>query len=378
MAKQTGILKLPNGRFRARYFAGYDAKGKRQYPAKTFDTQGEAIRWRSEQISAKGPGSLEGHGVSVAQYLDQWLATKHTLRENSKNMYRQSIDSYIKPGLGHIRLTRLSASQIEQWQTELLNRVSASTVATARTLLFGALKKAVRMNLIRSNPVEGTDGPGRGDPNCYPLTVEEALRFVCACTDSRYGLLFELALATGIRPEESIGLCWADLELGGARGIVRVKRVIHHLRGGGWRWHEPKTKNSERAIVFPSELVAKVADHRKAQLEQKLKTGQHWKSNDLVFCTSMGEPVRYCVLQKEFKTIVERAKLPPSIRLYDLRHSFVTFSLLAGVSAKVVSREAGHASVAFTLDRYGSVLEEMHETASDKREGLLKSRAINN
>jgi integrase len=376
MGKQTGVLKLSNGRFRARYFAGYDSKGKRQYPAKTFDTQSEAIKWRAERISAKGPGSLDGHGVTVALYLDQWLVTKHALRENSRRMYQQSIDAYVKPGLGHIRLTRLTASQIEQWQAELLNRVSASTVASARTLLFGALKKATGMNLMRSNPVEATDGPGRGKPERYPLSVEEALRFVSACVGSRFGLLFELMLSTGLRPEEAIGLCWSDLELN-SRGVVRVRRVVHHLATGGWRWHEPKTKNSERAIVFSGDLAAKLSDHRKAQLQQKLKVGQHWKNNDLVFTTLMGEPVRYCVLQKEFRTIVDNAQLPKAITIYTLRHAFVTFSLIAGVDAKTVSREAGHATVSFTLDRYGHVLEEMHESAADKREGLLKSRAIN-
>ncbi len=140
----------------------------------------------------------------------------------------------------------------------------------------------------------------------------------------------------------------------------------------------PKQKTASGRIVFPAELAAKLLDHRKAQLEQKLKVGQHWRANDLVFPTKAGEPVRYCVLHRHFKTILERAKLPATIKPYDLRHSFVTFSLLTGVDDKTVSQEAGHAKVSFTLDHYGSVLEEMHETASDKREGLLKSRARKN
>lgn len=375
--RQTGIKKLPNGRFRARYFAGYDAKGKRQYPAKTFDTQSEAIRWRSEQVSAKNPGRhFEGRGQTVAQYLDRWLVMKkQVLRENSLKMYEQSLDAYVKPALGHIRLTRLTPSHIEAMQAELLTRVSGSTAASARLLLNGALKKAQRLGLIRVNPVESTDGPSRGKPKRYPLTVEEVLRLVLACDGSRFGLLFRLALESGLRPEELIGLQWGCLELG-SRGVVRVKRVIHHVSGGGWRWHSPKTKNGVRSIVFHGELAARLAEHRKAQLEQKLKAGQYWRAHDLVFCTSLGEPVRPCALQKEFKTVLVRAELPSSVRLYDCRHFFVTSSLLAGIDAKTVSHEAGHATVAFTLDHYGNVLEEMHESASDKRAELMKSRAI--
>jgi integrase len=374
MAKHTGIRKLPNGRFRARYFAGYDSKGKRRYPAKTFDTQRAALDWRAEQVSARGPGSVDGCSTTLAAFLDQWLASKHNIRDNTRETYSETIEQYIKPGLGNIKLNRLSAQQIENWQTELLKRLGPTTVSHARTVLYGACKKAVRMNLIRANPVAGTDGPGRSNKKTYPLTVEEALRFVPACEGMRFGLMCELMLQTGLRPEEAIGLCWQDLDLHGHRGTVNVRRSVLHLKGIGWKWSEPKTKSSVRRIVFPSELAAKLLEHRKVQLEQKFKLGQAWKNNDLVFPTSAGEPLRQCALYKYFKAILKKAGLPSSVTVYSLRHAFVTFSLVAGVDAKTVSNEAGHANVAFTLTRYGHVLDEMHETSCDKREGLLKGR----
>jgi integrase len=376
MAKQTGIKKLANGRYLARYFAGFDSKGKRRYPSRAFDLQSDAIKWRAAQVGAKSSGRhFEIHGLTVGQYLDQWLnSKKQMLRENSWEMYRQSLEAYVKPEIGHIKLARLSPSHIEGMQAQLLIRVSASTTATARLLLNGALRKAVRLGLIPVNPVGGTDGPKREKPIRYPLTVDEALRFVEACADSRFGLYFALALDTGLRPEEAIALQWPNLELG-ERGVCHVRRVIHRLRGGGWRWHEPKSKNGVRSIVFPRELATKLAEHRKRQLEQKLRAGQYWENNDLVFCTSLGTPIQIWALHKEFKAILKRAELPESIRLYDLRHSFVTLSLIAGVDAKTASHEAGHASVGFTLDHYGHVLKEMHEGASDKREQLLNSRA---
>lgn len=376
MAKHTGIRKLPNGRFRARYFAGYDSSGKRRYPARTFDTQRAAIDWRAEHVSARSPGSVDGCSMTLAVYLDQWLASKHNIRENTRETYQETIENYIKPGLGRVKLNRLSASQIEEWQTDLLKRLGPTTVSSARTLLHGACKKAVRMSLLRANPVAGTDGPGRSNKKSYPLTVEEAMRFVPACEGMRFGLLCELALQTGLRPEESIGLCWSDLDLSGSRGVVHVRRVVLHLKGIGWKWSEPKTKSSIRRIVIPADLVAKLIEHRKAQLEQKLRIGQAWRNNDLVFPTSAGEPLRQCALYKYFKAIVKKAGLPLSVTVYSLRHAFVTFSLVAGVDAKTVSNEAGHSNVAFTLTRYGHVLDEMHETAADKREGLLKARRI--
>lgn len=376
MSKHTGIRKLPNGRFRARYFAGYTSEGKRVYPARTFDTQREALEWLAEEKTGRGPGAADSRKLTLAVYLDQWLKTKHAIRDNTRDAYQFSINAYIKPGLGRVRLNRLSPKQIEDWQAELLTRFSKSTVASARSVLFGACKKAVKMQMLRSNPVAGTDGAGRGKSKRYHMTVDEALRLGAACEGQRFGLLFQLALATGLRPEELIGLTWADLELTNARGVLRVSRVVHHHRkGGGWSWQEPKTKNSNRILVFPAELASRLNDHRKSQLEAKLKVGRCWQGNDLVFPTNIGTPVRQAALHKYFKKILASDGLSKEITPYSMRHFFVTFSLMAGVDPKTVSSEAGHADVAFTLTRYGSVLDEMHEAASEKRAALFKSKA---
>lgn len=373
--RQTGIQKLSNGRYKARYFAGYDGQGKRRYPARTFDSQSDAIKWRTAAMAAKHSGrQTETHGLTVSQYLDGWLATKaQTLRENSLAMYTHYVAVYIKPQIGHLRLSRLRPTQVEAMQAELLSRVSGSTAALARVILNGAMKKAVRLRLIPINPVEGTDAPKRNKSSRHALTVEEALKFLAACEGSRFGLCLTLALKTGLRPEELLGLTWSDIELAD-RGVLHVRRVMHKLAGGGWRWHEPKSKSGIRSVVFSRDLVGKLTEHRRQQLEEKMRVGPHWQANDLVFCTSLGTPIKLCALEQEFKAILARADLPEKIRVYDLRHAFVTFSLIAGVDAKTVSAEAGHANVAFTLDTYGSVLSEMHEAASDKREELFKSR----
>lgn len=373
---QTGIKKR-NGRYRARYFAGFDSKGKRRYPSRTFDRLSDAIKWRASQVNAKTGGRVEGHNLTVRQYFDSWLEIKkQSLRENSWDMYRSFLIDYAAPRIGHIKLSRLLPTHIEQMQSSMLSSgLSPSTVLSTRIIANGALKKAVRLGLIQANPISSTDGPRRPKPKRYPLSVEESLRLVAACESMRLGLAFHLMLATGLRPEELIGLQWADLELG-ERGVVHVRHVIHKLRGGGWRWHEPKTKNGVRSVVFPRDLVVKLLEHRREQLTQKLKIGRSWQNNDLVFPTKLGTPLLNCALQAPFKAITQSAGIPSEVRLYDLRHSFVTLSLVAGVDLKTVSDEAGHATASFTADHYGSVLKEMHDSASDKREQLLKERTV--
>lgn len=379
MAKHTGIRKLQNGHFRARYFRGYDAKtGRRVYPARTFDTEREAREWRAGEVVSRGSNIVEGRGILLSAYLDHWLSTKPDLRENSRHTYEVYINSCVKPQLGQIKLSRLSPSDIERWQADLLERreLSATTISHVRNMLHQALKSAFRKNLVRSNAVENTDGPKTSRSQRYPLTVEEALTIMAECESAENGLAYQLIAHCGLRPEEVLGLKWADLELSnGARGVIRVNQVVHHVHGEKtWRFHRPKTESSERVVKFPSDLVARLIEHRRKQREQKLRTGQVWRNNDLVFTDDVGDPLKRPALAYRFVKLIKRLGLPKEITMYALRHFFVTSSLMAGVDFKTVSREAGHSNVAFTLQVYGSVLDEMHDDAADKRERLLKNR----
>jgi integrase len=211
--------------------------------------------------------------------------------------------------------------------------------------------------------------------------VEEAIGYQEACQGRTYGLALELALHTGLRPEEYCGLKWTDVGLteraapgDTVQGFFRVRQVVQRKAGGGWRWEEPKTAKGKRRVFFPLDLYNRLQDQRKRQLEKRLACGGAWNEEDLIFCSSKGLPIQRAMLIASHRAALKAAGLPARLRVYDLRHAFVTFSLLAGVDAKTVSAEAGHASVAFTLDTYGHVLEEQYERAGEQRAALFADR----
>lgn len=366
-----GIKKLAKNKYQARYFAGYNSKGKRIYPSKTFTTLKDANTWLTAKLRAKHLGEYaEPSTLTLAEYLDQWLETKkHSLRENTLYTYKGLIDQYVRHEIGHLKLTAVRAHHVQQWQATLLNRISARTVIGVRATLNSALSRALKQGLIGRNPITDAETVRfeRIEKQC--LDPRQAIAFMSVC-QGQIGLLLKFGLNTGLRPEELIAVRWKDLELEG-KGVVHVRQVVIRLSGGGWRTHKPKTGNSVRRVGLPSFLLPELREHRRAQLEKKLKVGRHYKDNDLVFASSVGTPLTRPQLWYEFKQTLERAGLPTSIRLYDLRHSFVTLSLAAGVDLKTVSEEAGHATVAFTLDHYGHVLQVMRDAAVEKREILL-------
>jgi integrase len=233
---------------------------------------------------------------------------------------------------------------------------------------------ALTTELIAKSPLRSVRGPRIEKKEMLFLAPDEAKRFLAAAELTSWGLILKFALATGLRPEEYLGLQWSALDLSDPkRGAAYVRRVvIEFVKGGGWRWDDPKSRNGIRTVYFPAALVNEFKRHRIKQNELRLKMGSNYQDNDLVFASSVGTPIgRRFLIFYHFKPTLRRAGLSQEIRLYDLRHSYVTLSLLSGVPPKVVSEQAGHARVSFTLDTYAHVLPEEREGASDKLERLL-------
>jgi integrase len=177
-----------------------------------------------------------------------------------------------------------------------------------------------------------------------------------------------------MRPEEYLGLRWVDVDF--VKATVVVKRaLVWRTKGGGWYFTEPKTSRSRRTIPLPSSMIRCLVQHKRRQSEERLKLGSEWQDHDLVFTTGLGTPLNISNLtRKHFKPALERAGLPKTIRLYDLRHTCATLLLGAGENPKVVSERLGHASIILTLDVYSHVLPDMQRAATDKLENLLFQR----
>lgn len=370
-----GIKKLSKNKYQARYFAGYNSSGKRVYPSKTFKTRKDANTWLTAKLREKHLGEYaEASTLTVAEYVDQWLtAKKQNIRENTLYTYTGYVEQYVRHEIGRMKLASVKPHHVEQWQTNLLARLSARTVASVRTMLSTVFQRAVRQQVLTRNPVRDAEAVRfkRIEKQC--LGPVEAHAFMTAC-QGQIGLLLKLMLNTGLRPEEVMGIRWKDLDLE-AKGIVRVRQVLLLLKGGGYKFYEPKTPNAIRSVGLPSFVIPELKEHRKTQLEQRMKVGRQYQDHDLVFATSIGTPFTKSPVRDEFKATLKRAGLSMTMRLYDLRHSFVTLSLAAGVDLKTVSEEAGHAKVAFTLDHYGHVLQVMRDAAVAKREAFLSAHS---
>jgi integrase len=209
------------------------------------------------------------------------------------------------------------------------------------------MKQAVKWGMLVQNPVALIEPPRLQRKEMQALSPAEAKLFLSAASEDKYGIVFAFALATGMRPEEYLGLQWKDVDL--TKGIATVQRTLVELRGGGWQFGEPKTSRSRRTVPVPGSVVRSLVEHKRKQAEVRFKAGPAYQPHDLVFAMPDGGPMKLRnLLRRHFKPILKMAGLPDSIRLYDVRHSCATLLLAGGENPKIVSERLGHASIVLT------------------------------
>ena len=169
----------------------------------------------------------------------------------------------------------------------------------------------------------------------------------------RFEALYVLALTTGLRIGELLGLRWSDIDLDTHR--LRVSRQVQRGNAGtseGLIFTGPKAAG-RRTVDLPTRTIEALKRHRQGpSRREKLEAGGAYQDNALVFATSLGTPFGpETVTQRSFKPLLRRTVLP-EIRFHDLRHTYATLLLVRGVRPTYVQRALGHASVKMTLDRY--------------------------
>lgn len=322
----------------------------------------------SQELNEFGPESFE-HDMSVGDYLDRWLkSVKHKVSEQTAGDYEALLKRHVRPLLEKRRLSKVRPLDCQSVVDNLNDqKLSPRTVKYVHTVLSSALKQAVRWKLITSNPAQFVELPKNVRREMECLSVEQAKLFLKESAKDEFGLLFEFAIVTGMRPEEYLAMTWDDIQ----DGVVSIQRVLIRRTGGGWYFTEPKTKNSRRSVPLPDYLLAKLKHHRAVQSAYRLKKADKYKNHNLVFASRLGTPFSIRNLdRRHFKPTLERAKLP-KIRLYDLRHTCATLLLAAGENPKIVAERLGHAKISMTLEVYSHVLPTMQKSATEKLTAIL-------
>jgi integrase len=227
----------------------------------------------------------------------------------------------------------------------------------------------VRLDLVARNVCDCVEAPKVLRHEMRAPSEAEAQRLLAAAEGTRWAALYHLALATGMRQRELLGLLWSDVDL--ERGWLQVARTVHWIPGQGFVFSAPKTAWSRRRISIKEDVVEALRAYRRRQLAERMALGEGWMEEDLVFPNMLGGPMDGGdLVYQSFLPLLKGAGLPRS-RFHDLRHTAATLLLSARVNPKVESEMLGHATVAITLDIYSHVLPDMQQDAAVSMGNLL-------
>lgn len=306
--------------------------------------------------------------MTVEEWMHEWQALYLDVKPGTLRKYEGDIRNHIIPSLGGIKLSELTVSDVEtsyiQWKKEGL---SAKSVKNVHGVLHKALDKAVSKGMLKRNVSIECDKPKGQQEEMRPLEDEEVPEFLRYAQEDELYPLYYVALFTGMRQSEIMGLTWDCINM--SKGRIRIYRQLLRVNAyqqkGEYRFVETKT-GKQRIIEPPLQVMQMLEKIKHLQEEWERARGAAWKNKDrLVFTNPDGTHLSSSNVYRHFKRIVDKMGLH-EVRFHDLRHTYAVISIENGVDMKTLSMSMGHHSVAFTMDKYGHVSGTMRKKAAEK------------
>lgn len=354
------------------FYTGEIKNGVRKRITKRgFKTKREAERAMVEAQAASRKGQyVEPSRMLFRDYLQEWIKTKRNLGEQTQELYDSYLRTHIMPLLGHIPLAKLTAHDIEMFLNALHDKgLAAGTVKRIFSVVNAALNAAETKELIAKNAANKVEKPQVSrrrelvvwDPAYVSVFLEQTKQA------SRYWIAIYLAVMTGMRQGEILGLRWSDIDFE-KRTLIIQQTVNRHgeIKQGG------KTKQSMRSVALSPETIEVLQEHRKLIMMERAALGSAYEDHGLVVCTQFGAPVKQRTLQKVWTSFLKKTGAP-QITFHDLRHTHASLLIKQGVHIKVISERLGHSSVSITMDTYGHLMPNMQEDAAIGLDRLMKN-----
>ena len=360
MSKKRGngegsITKRDDGRWMARYTVRTIKGPKRRTVYGR--TRAEVSAKLAKAMADRDGGLIFDAGIlTVGDYLDRWLSNsvKDTVRVRTYERYEEILRLHVKPALGRLKLKALTPAHAQDFYRDRLdNGFSPATVQKIHVILHKALSQAVSWSLVPRNAGEAVRAPRPAPKELQPLSPDEARGLLETAGGDRLEALYVLAIHTGMRQGELLGLKWENVDL--AANAIRVRHTLLRTKGRVILG-EPKTKKSRRTVHLTGAASRALEEHLERQLKIMEHLGDLYRDQGLVFTTEVGTPINPSNLRKRsFAPLLQKAGLPRS-RFHDLRHTCATLLLSKNIHPKYVQELLGHATVAITLDTYSHMI----------------------
>lgn len=405
------IYQRKDGLWVGALMVGFRLDGRIDRRKVSAKTRGE-VQAKLDALKSRAAGGTlldaEKERATIKGFLERWLeAIKPTVRLSTWERYDSIMRLHVIPALGAKKLRALRPDDLQRFygaklteplrlrpgqkaeKAKTVANLSPMTIRKFHATIHRALSHAVKWGYLTRNVADAAQPPSvalseMSPPNGADLAKlldmaisgAECYRGALERGDSpdraaqghgdRLAALWAVAVYSGLRQGELLGLKWEDVDLD--TGALTVRRILSRVRGAAGTepiFGEPKTKKSRRTVAVPAEAAQTLRMHRVQQSLERLAAGPAWAGYDLVFSTHLGTPLHARNVLRDFKKALARADLPETFRFHDLRHAHATLMLRAGVPMKIASERLGHSAISITMDLYTHAIQAMDREAAD-------------
>jgi integrase len=365
------ITRRKDGRWETRYTV-HSAEGPKR-KVLYGKTRGAVAEKLNKALSDRSSGlTFDAVNLTVGNYLHHWLEDSVKSLVDDEKMahstfirYEGIVNNHLKPALGHRKLKDLSRAEVRRLYKEKGKALAPRSVDYIHVTLQKALSQAVRDDLIPRNVASGErPRSSRHQKEARALSPTQVRALLAEASGERNEAIYIAAIHTGLRKGELLGLKWTDLDLdGGTLSVRRSLKVTDH----GLDFGRTKNKASRRSVPLNKSAVAALKAHRLRQNEERLRLGELWEDQDLVFTNRVGKPINPSNLyNREYKPLLKRAGLEDErFTFHSLRHTFASALCNKRVYSKVIQSLLGHSSITQTMDTYSHLMGGMGGDAVD-------------
>lgn len=374
--------------------AGYDAQGKRIKKTRTIKVTEKftpkKLKEHLELELAKFKMEVEAgeyiapEKMTFQTFVEEWR-TKYAIKEmgpKTLEIYTGYLKNRILPVFGHMRLDQIKPFHVVRFMSELSDdgsrqdgkegALSPGTIRYIHRVMKNILQRAEEWQIIKKNPAADVKKPKETykDIEVYDEEDIAALFEALEKEPIHWRMMITLAITTGLRRGELVGLEWKHIDLD--NGTLEVKQSISMRIKGETIISEPKTKKSKRKISLPDNLIDQLKEYYFHARKVRFQMGDKWQGEDrfFVFCNPEGTPFHPETPYLYFRRFLKKNGLK-YIRFHALRHTSATLLISQGVHAKIISERLGHASITTTMNVYGHALQSADKEAANKFNNII-------
>lgn len=343
----------------------------------TYPTKREAAKAERDAMTERDRGTLLAPDrTTIGELLDKWLAVDvpRTVKPENLVTYEIIVRRHLKPAFGDVIVSKLTVEAVERFYADLQTAgYSSSLIKKCHMRLSSALRLAQRWGLVTVNVCDVARPPKITATQGMAWTPSEVGAFLIEAEGDGMHPYWSMALETGARTSELLGVSWNDVDLD--RGTVRFGRqVVRLLHGTPIVKEGGKTSTASRTVRLTPHLVEELRTHRRRWLERKLVAPEWENPHDLVFCTASGRPINARHVRRSFDRLVEASGVTP-ISPHGMRRTHVTHAIGAGANLKAVAARVGHRDLTTTIRTYQQLTQGMEDELLAVVEAIVPRRS---